>query len=448
MNNNNNYFRSQWRSEIDYLLVTTGAVVGLGNFFLFPFLVAKFGGVFVLFYLLCEIAISIPLFFSELLIGRRGKQNPVGSIGILSIEADANYHWRLLGWLTFIVVFLSLAYYICAAAFPVGFFYSTLTTLLTSQPQGSLISIHSSLMTNFWGLEACFLFFMIATMLVIIRGINRGLEMISRIVVPTYFLILVVLTIYSFINNDFNQTFTALFDFSNKQEVTAALYAALSFAFFKLGVGMGTMIVYGSYLPYSVSFGRSTLLIVCFDAIISLLAFFCIYPLILKSNIDVLGGELISHNVLSLFTSTPGGLYIAVFFFLASIIAAWTPTIAMAETAVITIIERFNLSRFIATIYLSLAILLMGTLVVLTHTQWQHVVLFNTIPLLGITFSFTSKVLTLFAAFFITIFAGWVLPQRITNNELGFKPLIYKIWLFLVRFVAPISIILIVLLTL
>lgn len=434
--------RSQWRSKTDYLLVTTGAIVGLGNLFQFPFLVAKFGGLFVLFYLLCELGVSIPLLFAELLIGRRGKQNPVGSIGILSLEAGADYRWRLLGWLSFLVVFFSLAYYCLAAAYPVGFFYSTLKTLLTSEA-GSSFSIHSYLMANFLSLETCFLIFLIATALVVIRGINRGLEMISRIVVPAYFLILLGLAIYTGIYTDFNQTLAALFNFHSNQQIAAALFAALTFSFFKLNVGMGSMIVYGSYLPYSVSFGRSTLLIVCFDAIISLLSYFIIYPLTLKSDLNVFAGEFIHHNIISLFASTPGGLFVPLLFFLAAIIAAWTPTIAMAETAVITLIERFNMPRVRAVIFLILLVVLFGTFAVLTQTRWEHVVLFNSIPLANISFNGISKILTFFSAFFIAIFVGWILPQKITHSELGFKALVYKIWLFLVRYIAPISIVLI-----
>lgn len=442
MKNNIDDIRPQWRSETNYLLVTTGAVVGLGNFFQFPFLVAKFGGLFVLFYLLCEIAISIPLLFAELLIGRRGKQNPVGSIGILSIESNANYYWRLLGWLSFLISLLSWAYYSGAAAIPVNFFYSAVMVLI-NQGSGSLTAFDSNFTADFSSVEMCFLVFLIATMIVVIRGITHGLERISRIVVPTYFLILLALAIYMSLQTDFVRTLAGLVDMQTTEGIMTILFAALSFAFFKLGVGMGTMIVYGSYLPYSVSFGRSTLLIVCFDAIISLLAYLIIYPLMLTANVPTFGSGLVNRDLVSLFTSTPNGLYIAAFFFLAAIIAAWTPTIAMAETVVVTIVERFNVRRFIAVLYISLAILLIGGFAILTNTRWEHVVLFNTFALKAITFKVTSKLLTFIAAFFVAIFAGWVLPRHITFSELGFKSFIYAIWLFLVRFVAPISIVLI-----
>lgn len=439
--------RSQWRSETSYLLVTIGAIVGLGNFFEFPFLVAEYGGIFVLFYILCEIGISIPLLFSELMIGRRGKQNPVGSIGVLSIEVSASYRWRLLGWLSFVVVSLSLASYCCAAAYPVGFFYSSVSALFAGATS-SAIPVNSHLVSSFSHLEMFFLFFLFATALVVIRGINRGLELISQIVVPSYFLILLGLAIYTFIFVDFTHTLAALFDFKANGQIVATLFAALTFAFFKLGVGMGSMIVYGSYLPYSVPFARSTLLIILFDAIISLLSYFIIYPLTIRSDLNVFSADPIGHNIVAVFATTPGGLYVPILFFFAAIIAAWTPTIAMAETAVITLIERLNLSRLRAVLYLAIPIILIGTFDVLTQTRWDNITLFNLIPLNSVTSTITAKILTFISAFFIAIFAGWVLPRRITKSELGFKPVFYKLWLFLVRFIAPISIVLITLATL
>src|SRR5947207_2460935 len=93
--------RPYWSSMTSYLLVTTGAIVGLSNFILFPFYTYQFGGMFVLLYILCELLISLPLLFGELIIGRRGKQNPVGCFSLLSMEAGASRGWRFIGWLFF-----------------------------------------------------------------------------------------------------------------------------------------------------------------------------------------------------------------------------------------------------------------------------------------------------------------------------------------------------------
>ena len=95
--------RSQWSSPASYLLVTIGAIVGLGNIIQFPYLISQYGGLFILLFIFFEIMVSIPLLFAELIIGRRGKQNPVGSIDILAMESGRSRRWRYIGWLCFFV---------------------------------------------------------------------------------------------------------------------------------------------------------------------------------------------------------------------------------------------------------------------------------------------------------------------------------------------------------
>src|SRR5438445_6586846 len=118
--------RPYWSSMTSYLLVTAGAIIGLSNSIIFPFYTYKFGGMFVLLYILCELLISLPILFSELLMGRRGKQNPVGSFSILSMESGASRLWRWIGWLFFIILFLSLANYVVSVAFPALYFTDSL----------------------------------------------------------------------------------------------------------------------------------------------------------------------------------------------------------------------------------------------------------------------------------------------------------------------------------
>lgn len=442
MNNYNNLPRAQWSSYLSYILVTTGAIVGLGNIFHFPFLVTKFGGLFVLFYIASELLLTIPLLFAELLIGRRGKQNPVGAISILAMESGASLSWRYLGWLCFIILFLTLSYYTVSVAFPLGYLADTVKMLFT---QGTSINITSfdfnHLSSNFYGLEFCFLLFLILTMLVIIRGINRGLEGISLITVPTYFVILFLLAIFSSSQGSFIASVNYLFHIPADQPIWPIVFTALTFAFFKLNVGMGSMIVYGSYLPYTVPLGQSTAIIVTLDAIASLLSYFIICPLMLQSNLTGGGNETLSYqNIMLIFSSAPHGLLIAALFFFAAVIAAWTPTIAMAESAVLTLIERFQITRLRGVVLVGIGAIVVGTIVVLSITNWPTIILFSTWTIDAFIQNFASDLATPLSAFFIAIFCGWIVKRTITFNELAFNPIIYKIWRSVLRYLAPICI--------
>jgi NSS family neurotransmitter:Na+ symporter len=418
--------RPYWSSMTSYLLVTTGAVVGLGNFIFFPFYVYKFGGLFVLFYIFCELFISIPILFAELLIGRRGKQNPVGSFEILSMETDTNRRWRFIGWVCLLILFLSVANYTVIASTPALHFIESLRAISETAAGNNVIT-----------LEICLLVFLFITMLVILRGINRGLETISRITVPLYFFILLGLAIYSCSIGNFTKAIEHLFDFTPDDSIITVLFVALIYAFLKLKVGMGSMIVYGSYLPYSVPLGYSTVLIVCFDAVISLLAYFVIAPLSLPPETFV---STVSSYQEALYAFLQNNHYhiLTVFFYFAAIIAAWTPTIAMAESATVTLIERFDLSRRTATFLVFACAALIGTTMILSTTifihHWTFAAFIN---------GLTTHILIPISAFLTAIFAGWILKRSITMNELGFNPKIYRIWLFLMRWAVPIFIVII-----
>jgi NSS family neurotransmitter:Na+ symporter len=434
--------RAQWSSFSSYVLVTTGAVVGLGNIFLFPLLVGKFGGLFVLFYLLCELLVSIPILFSELLIGRRGKQNPVGSLSILAMEAKANSRWRLLGWLCFAIAGLTLAYYTVLVAFPLDYFFEAAKALVSNNTPW----IHTDLQANLPQLGICFLLFLVATLFVVKRGINRGLEGISRITVPFYFILLIALVIYAAIRGNFLGALAYLVHATPNFTVLQVLFAALTYAFFKLGTGMGTMMVYGSYLPYRVTLGKSTAAIVGLDLIVSFLSYIVIYSFFLVSHQGVpVKLDDFYHAVMSTFLSVPHGELLAVVFFCAAVVAAWTPTIAMAETVCVTLMERCNLSRCSATLVSGVGALILGILIVLSYNFWSNILLFGHWTFYQVIQNLAENVLTPLSALLITFFVGWVVRRQTTANELNFKPVVYSVWRFLICFLAPIVIVLIIL---
>lgn len=420
--------RPYWSSMTSYVLVTTGAIVGLGNIIRFPFYIYKFGGLFFLFYILCELLICIPLLFAELLIGRRGKQNPVGSFSLLAMETGASLKWRWIGWLCFIILLLSLGNYLVSVAFPSSYFIGTLST------PGNL-----SITQNTMLLEMCLIAFLIITLLVIARGINRGLETISCITVPLYCFILLTLAIYSCLIGNPMLALNHLLDFTPDDSIATVFLAALAYAFFKLNVGMGTMIVYGSYLPYSVPIARSTLIILILDTIISLLAYFVVCPLLTPdSGVTTVYSF---QQTLYFFLQNHHGTLIAFFFFLVVIMAAWTATIAMAESAAVILIERYDISRTAATCLLFVGTALLGTAIILAYQQWGNILVFHQWSVTRFVDGVTATFLIPISAFLTAIFAGWIVSRSITASELRFNSVMYGIWRFLIRWVAPVCIV-------
>lgn len=430
--------RSQWSSFTSYVLVTAGAIVGLSNFFQFPFLVTKYGGLFFFFFVLCLLLVSLPMLFAELLIGRRGKQNPVGSMILLAMESKASLQWGKLGWLSFFIVFLTMCYYTVSAAFPMGYFLSSAKNLFVpSDSTNAVMSLSSSMMRSFYELEVCFLLFFFLAMMVVYRGINRGLETISCITVPLYGIILVVLAVYISAHGYFGASLANLLHIHSDIPLEEVFFAALALALLNYNTSMGIMIVYGSYLPYHVSLYKTTVVVVCIDIIVSLLTYFIIYPLILTSIPDGSVAALSNKNVITLFGSIPHGILIAFLFFFASVLGSWTPIIAMAETAVITLVERFDISRARACMIILLGVFMLGTFVVALNTTWAERIIIGGHHGFELLKTITMDAIAPLGAILLAIFAGWIIKRNITEGELSFWPIFYGIWRFLIRYVAP-----------
>jgi|GEM_PF-6266719 len=438
----NNNTRAQWSSLWGYLLVTTGMVVGLGNIFGFPYLVTKHGSLFILCYLGFELLLGIPVFLAEALIGRRGRQNPIGSISILAMEGGASRHWRKVGWLYFAALFLMVSYYSVESSFPLAYFVDALTTTIKNFGVANVSVLPvTNFELNVAPSQVIFLLaFLIATFLVTARGINRGLESISRITVPFFFITFSGLAIYSCYVGNFKMALMNLVHFDLHHLTFDMVFVAFTYAFFKLASGMGTMIVYGSYLPLTARLGRSTLVVVCFDAIASLVSYFIIYPTMLNnSGLTQSFSNLSYHSIPNIFSHLPGGgQFVTVLFFFATVIAAWMPTIAFTEGITLTLVERLNLTRYKATLLAASAITTMACTVLLFYAKWPKVKLFGTWTVRSVVPDLSSDVLTPLAALLISLFVGWVVEKEISAAELRLKPALFSCWYVLIRYVAPV----------
>lgn len=459
--------RSQWSSLLSYLLVTTGMVVGLGNIFKFPYFVAKYGSLFIICYISFELLISIPIFLAEALIGRHGKQNPVGAISIISMEMGVSRYWRLMGWLCFAILFLTLSYYSVEASVPLSYFAnevvnvidavhanlgvvanaSMATTTTTTAAAAAVPVVERITPTLETGVQiihvAFLLVFLGATFIVIARGINRGLEGISRFIVPLFFIVFLGLAGYACYMGNFKAAVNYLYNFDIHQLSFGMLFIAFTYAFFKLNVGMGTMIVYGSYLPLTAKLGRSTLLVALLDAVASLFAYFVIYPTMLigtstTSTTAVSTFTSLSYQVMpDIFARLPGSSVVVMLFFLATTLAAWMPTIAIAEGVTAIVTERLRVTRCKAALLLGLLVFGVALTFMLSYGRWSHVIIIGKWTLKNVIQDFSDDVLTPLSALLITIFVGWKMRCEVLQGELGFRKGLFRVWYALIRYVAP-----------
>jgi NSS family neurotransmitter:Na+ symporter len=239
----------QWSNRLAFVLAATGSAVGLGNIWRFPYITGENGGgAFVLVYLLCIAVIGVPIMMAEVMLGRRGRQSPVNTMRTLAAEEKLSPHWQWLGWGGMLAGFLILSYYSVIAGWALAYVFRTGSGLFTGLTADGVQSIFSNLINEPERLIAWHTIFMVMTMIVVARGVRGGLEAITRVLMPTLFVLLLVLDGYAWNSGSFAQGVEFLFRPEFGRITINGVLIAMGHAFFTLSLGMGAIMAYGSYL--------------------------------------------------------------------------------------------------------------------------------------------------------------------------------------------------------
>ncbi|MCK4842812.1 MAG: sodium-dependent transporter [Methylococcales bacterium] len=441
---NTKSIHGEWSSRFAYILAATGSAVGLGNIWKFPYITGENGGgAFVLVYLGCVLAIGIPIMIAETMMGRRGRQSPINTLSTLSIEAGADKNWHYLGWMGVIAGMLILSYYSViagwASAYVIKAFFGGFSSdaLEVKAVFDELIASPKQLV--FWHTA-----FMIVTMSVVMRGVNGGLEKAVRFLMPTLFVLLMLLVAYAMTTGEFYfKGISFLFDPDFSEIDGDAVLTAMGHAFFTLGLGMGAIMVYGSYLPSDVSIAKTTLYIAGADTIVALLAGMAIFPLVFANGLEPGSGPgLIFQTLPIAFGSMMGGWLFGVLFFVLLVLAALTSSISLIEPAVAWLVENKGFSRVKASIVSGCGTWLLGICVAFSFNIWSDIKLFDK-TIFDLLDYLTANLMLPIGGFCIAVFAGWIMKQKHVEDELSLPEEQFKIWKILVSYVAPISVFLV-----
>lgn len=439
------YVHAQWSSRLAFILAASGSAIGLGNIWKFPYLAGdNGGGAFVLVYLLSAAAIGIPIMMAETLLGRRGKSNPVGAMAKLAAEAKASPYWRYVGWLGVLAGFLILSYYSVIAGWAMAYIFKINSALFEHIDAAGAARLFNAFKDSPEYLGIWHTVFMAATMVVVSQGVSGGLERLSRFMMPALLVMLLLLDLYALNSGGFGQGFAFLFSPDFSKLSGAGVLAALGQAFFSLGLGMGSIMVYGSYLPDGVSITRASLFVVAADTLVALLAGLAIFPLVFANGLAPgQGPGLIFETLPIAFGQMPGGWLFGMVFFILVFLAAITSAVALIEPAVAFLAESHTLSRDHAC-YVSGAICwALGLGTVFSFNLGAEVKLFgkNFFELVDLL---TAQIMLPIGGVLIAVFAGWVMNDEHSEEELGLKdPKHYRIWRVLVRYVAPLGVVLV-----
>ncbi len=290
--------------------------------------------------------------------------------------------------------------------------------------------------------------FTAATIFIVSRGVKIGLERLVRVLMPALFITLIALVINSAIIGDFSTAVKFLFTADLSKLTAAVVLAAVGQAFFSVNVGIGAVLTYSSYLPQDVNIFRSAIIVSLGDTLVALLAGLAIFPIVFANNLDPGGGPgLIFVTLSTAFAKMPAGAVIGSGFFLMLIFAALTSSISMLETMTARIIEIRGMTRTKAVVMLGSGTFLMGLITVFSFSSWENLYLLDAIPTFAGKTPFdlidylVTNVLMPLGGMLYALFAGWWLSKETSVYEMGVGDgALFKLWLLLVRVVAPLAV--------
>ena len=437
----------QWSSRWIFILAATGAAVGLGNIWKFPYLTGQNGGsAFVLVYVLCVGALGIPLMMAEILLGRRGRSTPIRSMQVLAEETNTTQWWQIIGWSGTLAGMLILSYYSVIGGWTLAYIFKSGAGTFSGTSGQFAADTFNNFIESGTTLFVWHTVFMILTMTIVAGGVKGGLERAIQFLMPTLFLLLLLMVAYSMTTGFFGKGLEFLFTPDFSKLTGASMLTAMGQAFFSLSLGMGTIMIYGSYVPKNTSIASTSIIIGLADTLVALLAGMAIFPIVFANNMEPGSGPgLIFQTLPVAFGNMPGGLAFGSLFFILLLVAAWTSSISLIEPLVTWLIETFGLSRITASLYSGFTTWLIGLGTVWSFNWWAEIKFF------GLTFFdlldfVTSNLMLPLGGILIALFAGWLMKAESTQSELNIHhPSLYVAWQSLVRYIAPIAVFIVLL---
>ena len=427
------------------------------------------GGAFVLIYILSVIFLALPIMCAEILIGKRGKQNPVNTLRTLSTEAsyytkdktdlplnrtvkvkkqfdnnDLFSNWELVGWMGIIAGVLILSFYSVIAGWTLSYIIKSISGSFALITAAGSTSKFETFISDPEKLILWHTLFMILTCYIVSKGIKSGIERAIKFLIPGLFILLISLAVHASTLSGFSDAMSYLFVADFDKINNTVILSAMSMAFFSLSIGMGSLMVYGSYLPEDTSIFQVSSAVAFFDTFVAILAGVIIFPIVFTYNLDPnsAGPGLIFQTLPIAFGAMDFGTIIATSFFILLFFAAITSSISLIEPAITFVVEKFSLSRVYATNILGVFTWTFGILTVLSFNELSDFKIFGMTIFDNIDY-LTSKIMLPLGGLLMALFAGFIMKRAIVISELNSNVLLANLWFILLKILSPILLIII-----
>ena len=425
-------------------MAMAGSAIGLGNLWRFPYLVGSYGGAaFIFVYIFCVFLLCLPIFMSEVIVGRRSRSNAYGAFKKLA----PGTRWKWLGAVSVVTPIIVVSYYSVVGGWSVEYFFKSVTLdFTTGVTQSEMGTIFGSFISSVWAPIIGHTIFLLLTAFIIVAGVKSGIEKFGKIMMPMLFVLIIFIAIRAATLPGAGEGLKYLFkpDFSKIDATVCA--AALGQAFFTLSLGVGTILTYGSYVSKKESIIASSTYTAVSDFLFAILASCAIMPAVFAFGLNPQEGPgLVFETLPFIFANMPLGWLVAILFFLALIVAALTSSISLYEVGVAYLVEERKYSRRGASVLVFLVAWILGILCSLSFGPLSDIRIFGQ-TIFNFFDKLSANVLMPVGGLLIVIFVGWVMKRgdvldELTNGgTLKNRGVSSFVW-FLIRYVCPLAVI-------
>ena len=439
---------NNFKSRIGIILATAGSAVGLGNIWRFPYMTGENGGAaFILLYILFILLLGIPGMICEFIVGRHAGTNAVRAYGRLSGKKG----WRVVGYMGILSSILIFGFYSVVAGWCLYYLLSSVLNRLAGDSQ-FILDYFSTFSSDLITPILCGLLFIVLTHLVVAKGVRGGIERVSKLLMPLLFILLLVIVVSSCMLPGAERGIEFLFKLDFSKVTHETLLDALGQAFFSLSLGTACLCTYASYFSRGINLAKSAAQIALIDTLIAILAGLMIFPAAFSVGIDADSGPSLIFITLpnvfnQAFVHIPwAGYLISILFYALLALAALTSTISMHEIGTSFFQEEMRLPRKKAVWIVSGASGVICILSSMSMGAVEGMTLFG-MPLLSFFDFITAKLMMPIGALLTTFYVGWYAPLTTVRNESTNKGTVgeklFPLFLFTVRYICPIFILLI-----
>ena len=440
--------RASFGSKIGAILAAAGSAVGLGNIWRFPYEAGNHGGAaFILLYLACVFIMGMPIMIAEFTVGRRAKASTGRAFGLLA----NNSKWNVIGMLGVLAGLLILGYYSVVAGWTLEYILSSVTNGFADKKPEDFVAAFQSFSQDPIRPVVWLLAFLLFTHYIVVKGVKDGIEKSAKVMMPVLFILIVVLAICSMTLPDAGKGLEFLLkpDFS---KVNADVFlGAMGQAFFSLSLGMGCLSTYASYFGSDTRLGKTALSVGVIDTFVAILAGLIIFPAAFSVGIQPdAGPSLIFITLPNVFQQAFGSIpflamIFSLLFYVLLALAALTSTISLHEVVTAYLNESVKISRNRAAVLVTGFCVVTGILSSLSLGVWDDK--FFSLSFFDLLDFVTAKLMLPLGGFLVCLFVGWYLKRSVSYEELtnyGLQKATYfPIYMFILRYFAPIAITLI-----